>query len=513
MSRDQVAGLLRLASQQAAAGQLADAAAQARRVLEAFPDEVGALHLAGALAQLAGRSNEALALMTRAAALSPSDARVQYNLGVIHAALNQREPARSAYQAALRISPDSPGALHNLGNLAFEDDDWEGAATCYERALRARPDDLRLVLALAQVAMMRRDLTLATRYFERALALAPDDAQVRWEAAHQQLLCADFERGWVGYEARFGAPHSAAHVFPFSYPSWCGQALAGRHLLVQGEQGFGDEIMFFSLVPQLLEQGARVTLVGQPQLASLWRESFAGVVCHPLARDASGAFRLSEPDFAAALDADRPDYQIACGSLPRWLRRTPADFERQAPFITPRASDVGQWREWLEQRVGPAAVRRIGLAWSGRRGAPGLIAQRKDERRSLAVHALAALSRCTDVAWVSLQPDPVPGYPVQSAPTLIETGARLTDFAATAALISQLDLVISVDTAVAHLAAAMGKPVWILLPFAGEWRWGLDPERCLWWPGARLFRQARPGDWGEVLARVASALCEPGGEL
>jgi Flp pilus assembly protein TadD len=508
-----VAEALALAGARFAANRLAEAESIALEVLATDPDQPEALQLCGAIAHLAGKSALALALLEKAHRLAPADSQILYNLGVVQGALGRRDAARAAYSRVIELSPGHVDALHNLGNLAFEDDDVVLAQACYARALALRPGDAQLHLAGGLLAMTRRDLGAAREQLGTALTLAPADAHVAWEAAAFFLLEGEYRRGWQLYEQRFApGSRSQAYHYPFEQPLWRGESLRGRHLLVHGEQGLGDEIMFLSIVPELIAEGAHVTLVCQPQLAPLWRETFKGSVCHALARVDGAAWTGRPAAFLGALLADAPDFQIPCGSLPLWRRRAPADFARQQAFVAVAPELREQWRIWLESHGAPlrADRLRVGLVWAGHTGNQDIHARRKDARRSLTLDALLPLGSLGGVDWVSLQLGEASAAVASAAqgPVLIDASAGLVDFAQTAALVTNLDLVISVDTSVAHLAGAMGKAVWILLPFAGEWRWGLMPQRSAWWPSATLFRQARAGHWGDVVERVRAALAD-----
>jgi len=336
--------------------------------------------------------------------------------------------------------------------------------------------------------------------------------RIRWEAAMVYLLVGDFERGWAFYEARFPAGNDCkVWQYPFPFPRWQGESLAGKHLLVHGEQGLGDEMMFLSIVPELIEEGARVTLVGQPHLHELWRDALPQCRAYVQLRANEDAWTRIEPYWIGEL-AD-VDYQIPFGSLALIRRRSAADFARQRPYIKANPAKSADWAAWLDTRLGPRKSARgerlrIGLVWAGNPAPHNVIANRKDAKRSLPLSEFYRLGEIPGVDWVSLQTWQAADQVRQAPPQfpLLDCSERLTDFAQTAALVDNLDMVISVDTSVCHLSGAMGKPVWILLPHMGEWRWGLDPERSLWWPTARLFRQARAGDWTGVVDRVGAAL-------
>jgi tetratricopeptide (TPR) repeat protein len=401
--------------------------------------------------------------------------------------------------------------LQNLGNIAMFRENWVEAERCYLTALGIAPDSHIVLLSMGMLYCAQRRLNEAAPFYQKALSLKPDSPQVRWEAGQFALLCGDLNNGWQLYEARFPAGDQCkVWQYPFPFPKWLGEPLAGKHLLIHGEQGLGDEIMFLSIVPQLMDEGARVTIVGQPHLHALWTTVFPKSRCYAQLRANEDAWTKVQPAWMPELLADPPDYQIPFGSLALFRRRNAADFKNQRAYITPAVERSAQWRVFLDAELGPrtGARRRIGLVWAGNPAVNNMIANRKDARRSIGLAPLTRLADLPGIDWVSLQTWEAAQQVRDAAQQMkiLDCSARLTSFAETAALVENLDAVISVDTSVCHLASAMGKPVFLLLPHAGEWRWGLDPDRSLWWPNARLFRQPRAGDWGFVVERLRAAL-------
>jgi hypothetical protein len=315
----------------------------------------------------------------------------------------------------------------------------------------------------------------------------------------------------VLYEARFPAGDQCkVWRYPYPYPLWQGEDLSGKHLLVHGEQGLGDEIMFLSIVPELIAEGARVSIVGQPHLHDLWRHVFSSSRCYVQLRANEDAWTKVPPDWLPELARDPPDFQIPFASLARFRRNKAADFTRQKPYISCDPLLGEGWSTYLAAELGPRTHKRlrVGIVWAGNPARTNMIANRKDARRSIALNELAALADIPGIDWVSLQTWEAAQQvrDIASRMKVLDCSARLSNFAETAALIDQLDLVMAVDTSVCHLAGAMGKPLLLLLPYAGEWRWGLDPDRALWWPSARLFRQPRAGDWFSVIERLRPVL-------
>jgi Tfp pilus assembly protein PilF len=506
-----IAEAVRLAIEHFERGRRAQAESVALEILAVDPEQADALHVCGALAHLAGKNGLALALLEKACRLQAGNAQAHYNLGVVYQAVKREDDACACYRSALKQVPAHAGALQNLGNICLFREDFAEAERCYSAGLQHSPDSEILLLAMGMCYAAQRRLAEAGPYFRRALSRAPQSPQVQWEAGQFALLMGDFAAGWELYEARFPAGNQCkVWRYPFPYPPWQGESLAGRHLLVHGEQGLGDEIMFLSLVPELIAEGARVSIVGQPHLHDLWRTVFPTSRCYVQLRANEDAWTKVAPEWISELAADPPDFQIPFGSLARYRRTKVADFARQAAYIyaDPAKSEV--WRGYLESELGARTKERlrVGIVWAGNPARTNVIANRKDARRSVALSELAALADLPLIDWVSLQTWEAAQQvrDIASRMKVLDCSARLTNFAETAALIDQLDIVMAVDTSVCHLAGAMGKPVLLLLPYAGEWRWGLDPDRALWWPSARLFRQPRAGDWFSVIERLRPTL-------
>ncbi len=508
-----MAEAVRLAVEHFERGRRPQAESVALEILAVEPEQPDALHICGALAHLAGKNGLALALLEKACRLQPGNAQVHYNLGVVYQAIKREDDACACYRSALKLTPSHAGALQNLGNICLFREEFAEAERCYATGLSFAPDSEILLLALGMCYTAQRRLAEAGPFYRRALARAPDSPQIQWEAGQYALLTGDFVLGWRLYEARFPAGDQCkVWRYPFPFPPWEGEDLAGKHLLVHGEQGLGDEIMFLSIVPELIAEGARVTLVGQPHLHDLWKTVFPQCRCYVQLRANEDAWTKVAPEWLPELQHDAPDFQIPFGSLPRMRRNQVADFSRQGAYIRADPVRAEQWRKFLAAELGERDPKRlrVGLVWAGNPAKTNAIANRKDARRSVALGELAALADIDGVDWVSLQTWEAAQQvrDIAARMKVLDCSARLANFAETAALIEDLDVVLAVDTSVCHLAGAMGKPLLLLLPYAGEWRWGLDPERAHWWPSARLFRQPRAGDWFSVIERLRPALVD-----
>jgi tetratricopeptide (TPR) repeat protein len=320
----------------------------------------------------------------------------------------------------------------------------------------------------------------AVAEYDRAIALQPALALPRFHRALAALLAGDFERGWDGYELR--RLNSERHQSTLGIPEWDGTPLAGRTLCVTREQGLGDEIMFASLLPEVMANAQRVLVECDPRLVPLFQRSFPGAVVFPSRPDGSA------PEYA--------DVAVGAGSLPRFLRRHASSFPHHGGYLRADPARVEHWRQRLSA-LGPGL--KVGVSWTG--------GVRKTRRalRSLELSQWAPILLAPGVRFVSLQ------YTAGAAAEAAASGVQhwqeaIDNLEDTAALVCALDLVVSVCTSVVHLAGALGRPAWVLTPFAPEWRYGVAGESMLWYPSVRLFRQAAHRDWSAPIAAVAAQL-------
>ncbi len=369
--------------------------------------------------------------------------------------------------------------LNNRGNTLKELKRYDDALASYDRALALEPGfaGAHHNRGVTLQELKRYDDALAS--YERASALRPDFVEAHWNESLVRLQLGDFHGGWRKYEQGWktglrGEPRG------FAQPRWTGaEPLAGRTLLLHVEQGFGDTIQFVRYAPLAAAAGARVILEAYPLLTTLLSE-VEGV---------NAVVSRGEPLPAFDLHCPLLSLPLAFGTE---LDTIPA----RVPYLTAPPARLARWGARLPRAGGL----RVGLAWSGR--------ETPDPNRSVALAQLAPLFDLPGIHFVSLQKDVRDSdeAALRGRPELLHLGPDLADFADTAAVIEQLDLVISIDTAVAHLAGALGKPVWILLPFSSDWRWLLDRDDSPWYPTARLFRQDETRAWDTVIARVRAAL-------
>jgi Tfp pilus assembly protein PilF len=423
------------------------------------------------------RFDEALAAYDSGLRIAPDDAELRNGRGVALLELRRPGEACEEFARALDANPGCLDALGNLGNALIKLNRPEEALAAYDRALKIVPNSARLLTNRAVVLRRLDRPQEALMSAARALAEQPGFAQARFVASVARLTLGDFAAGWRGYEARWGVGALARQRRHFAAPLWLGDAaLAGKTILLHAEQGFGDTIQFARYAPLVAARGARVVLEVQRALTPLCAglPGIAEVVAYG---DALPAF----------------DCHCPLLSLPLAFATEAATVPADVPYLAPRADAVAAWRARL-----PQGRPLIGLCWSGERF------HDNDLNRSMAFETLAALLDLPDVQFVSLQHDVrETDAPLLAQRTdILPIGQQFTDFADTAAAIAALDLVISVDTAVAHLTGALGKPLFLLLPFAADFRWLRERFDSPWYPTARLFRQPRFADWTSVVEAV-----------
>lgn len=385
------------------------------------------------------------------------------------------DEALSLYDEAVGRWPTLALLWNNRGNTLLELGFVDQAVKSYQQALQLAPSLHDSRVALSTCLQMQGEVQQALVECAKVLKASPNHAEAHWNYALLLLLQGNYSAGFREYEWRWKKRRFTSPVREFVQPRWSGGNLGGKTILIYAEQGLGDTLQFCRYLPLLVERGAEVLFECHPPLVPLMQSLGTGITVLPFGRDL--------PDF---------DCQLPLLSLPYMLGSTLETIPVAVPYLT---APVVRQPFWQSVLPGDNGDKRIGLCWSGKRY--------PDPGRSLPAALLTQLACCSDIMWVSLQV----GEPVEKpALTMVDLTMLVQDFADTAALLEQLDLVITIDTAVAHLAGALGKPTWLLLPFAPDWRWGLAGEQCCWYPGMRLFRQSAPGEWGPVVAAVVTAL-------
>jgi tetratricopeptide (TPR) repeat protein len=434
------------------------------------------------------RAEDALAGYEAAIALAPGVAELHAGRARALNDLKRSEAALASCAQAIALKPTLVEALDNQAIALFDLRRLDEAVAACDRAIALSPGRAEAYnnRGMALNDLKRHGEALAD--YERALALRPDFAEAHLNRAMCLLGLGDLRGGFEAYHWRW-RPHSPWRLQRprADCPEWAGEDPAGKRVLVHCEQGFGDSLQFVRYLPMLAARGARVTLLAQPALVGLFR-SIPGI------------------EVAATLDGEaRFDFQIAMMCLPRLFATTLETIPAATPYL---AADPAKVAAWSARLANPASELRVGLVWAGdpRRADPA--ANLLDRRRSLALAQLAPLGTAPGVRFISLQKGEPAAEARRPPPGLVldDFTDELGDFADTAALVTALDLVITVDTAAAHLAGALGKPVWILSRHDGCWRWLNGREHSPWYPSARLYHQRAAGAWDEVVARVARDL-------
>ncbi|MBV9459178.1 MAG: glycosyltransferase family protein [Bradyrhizobium sp.] len=441
--------------------------------------------LATALEQQ-GLSQEALKAYDRAVQLRPDDAELWAGRGTILHRLGRFDEAIADNSHAHALSPASPDICNNVGaslQLLCRD---EEALAWFDKALTLKPDFVMSLINKASSLAQLRRIDEAIAAYEQVKAMDPANTEADPYLALIYLLQGDFERGWAGYIARWNAFMRRESYPDFHDHLWLGkESIDGKTILVFADEGFGDTIHFARYVPMLAARGAKVVLVVEEPLRPLLARLEGVVQCLPKPASSFPPFDLHCPICMLPL---------AFGTRLDTIPAAPS-------YLPPPAQTrVRAWERRLSAHA-PAGNRpRVGLVWSGNPR------HSNDHNRSIALRVLSPLLDA-DVSFVSLQKDARPqDTALLPASGIIDLTAEITDFTDTAALMSCLDLVISVDTSAAHLAAALGRPTWILLPYLPDSRWLLDRDDSPWYPTARLFRQSARRDWAEVIERVRRAL-------
>ena len=430
-------------------GHAVHAAAIYRLILDEQPDHAIARQYLGVIAYQNGDHAEAIRLIEQAIAQMPQIPDFHNNLGLVFQATGDLQRAIACYRQAIELNSQYAEAYNNLG-LAL---DANGSA--------------------AQ----------AIPYFEQAISLQPEFAQAHWNLSISLLVTGNFHRGWSEYEWRLKTPELAGTEKRFAQPHWQGERLDGKTILLHAEQGFGDSIQFIRYAPLIANLGGRIVVECRPGLKRLFE---------------------TVPGIERVIDRGDPlpgfDVHCALLSLPSRFNTANETIPAGIPYFTLPPTLTASWSAKIPDTDGKL---KIGLVWAGNPG------HSNDRNRSISLDRYASIMATSEQAmFFSLQKNVGPGQPPNAASslTLCDLTEQVDDFADMAALISNLDLVICVDTSVAHLAGALGKPTWVLLPYAPDWRWQLGRGDSPWYPSMRLFRQQQRGDWDDVLHSVQQAL-------
>ncbi len=538
------------------AGDVAGARALCKGILSHDPSQSGAHCLLGALFGQEGDLDRALVHFTEAVRLAPESEEANLGLGNVHRLRDAPEAAAASYRRALAVNADSPAAHYSLGLVLRHFNQFDAAAEHLHRAFSLSPDfaeaatecalcqirhlgayeaaiavlnealkihpdtgELHAALGLAHQKMHRPQMALqcyekarslghidaeflnnlgyvlqelgrlpeAFSCYDQAIALAPDFPVARFHRALARLLTGDYAHGWPEYETRLiseDKPHR-----PESYVRWAGEPLTGRTILVWSEQGLGDEIMFASCLPQVVNAAGQCIVECSPKLEALFRRSFPGARVY-----------AAEPDrsIPAAVKSRAIDCEAPIGSLPLYLRRSVQDFPQHHGYLRADPERIAVWRERL---FSLGSGLKIGVSWQG-----GTHLTRSP-LRSIPLSQWLPIFGTGDTCFISLQyghaAAALDEFASQHGKRVAHWQEAIDDYDETAALVSALDLVISVQTAVVHLSGALGRPAWVMVPYCPEWRYGFAGADMPWYPSVRVFRQPSFGEWEPVIAVVA----------
>jgi len=494
-------------------GRLADAETICNAILTAQPEDFDSLHLLGLLRHRQGRNAEALRLVAAVLRRAPRSAEVLSNYGLILSALKRHAEALACFEDALASDaghllalknraaslkslgrhdealaafatvhaarPDDIDVLNECGGLLVRLGQIEAALACYDRALTLAPQVAELQVNKGSALAAAGRFMDALACFNAAIAIDPQCAEAHHRASLIRLRSGDFKNGWRDYEWRWRTQW-APQVRRVNAPLWRGEPIAGKTILLLAEQGYGDTIQFVRYVPMVAARGARVILDVPPPLQEI---------------------ALGMDGVAAVLRTDAPaprvDYQCPFMTLPLAFATELATIPANVPYIQPSPELVAEWRDRLPQTGRP----RIGLCWAGSG------AHLNDHNRSIALSRFAEILSLPDLHFISVQRDAdAEAQTILQRHGVVELGQDFESFSDTAAVLAELDVLISVDTAVAHLAGALGNAVALLLPYPAEWRWLTDRADSPWYPTMRLFRQTVAGDWDAPLARLRKEL-------
>ncbi|MBF0422124.1 MAG: tetratricopeptide repeat protein [Magnetococcales bacterium] len=441
----------------------------AGRVLEVDPDNADAWYLSGAASHEAGQSLQALQHLNQACRLVPDSWEYLNFRALVLQHLGRFEESCADYEQSLHHQPDHPETLANLARVHMLTHRPDLAQPLFRQALAHEPDNASLHGDLGVCLMALKAPEEAIASYRSGLAIDPHNAEIHYNLSRALLMLGEYEEGWTENEWRWRTRHYRQTQKTFPLPVWQGEPLHGRRIVLIQEQGFGDTIQMIRYAQELTRQGARTLVTCDQALLRL----FAAIPAI---------------EHAVTIDDPMPEADYCCPmlSLPRIFKTRLDSIPQKVPYLFP--PDHLSLQGWPPIDKHPA----IGLAWRGK------------SRSQLQAQDFQPLFAIRCIRWVSLQKETLPGeldpLPILNPQTI------LTDFAATAAIMSQLDLVVSIETATAHLAGALGKPVWIMIPYASEWRWLAAGTHAPWYPSARLYRQTTPSSWTQTIAQLANDL-------
>jgi len=467
-----------------------EAAAAYRRAIELRPDFAEAHYNLGNAARKQGHGQEAVAYYRRALNIDPNLAEAHNNLGEALLDRNDPEGAIEHYLLALKCRPGMAGTLNNLGNAYLRLGETDGAIDYYHQALDIDPDDATAITNLGKALLDLGKVDDAVSCLRRAIEAAPDHAEAHHNLSLALLLQGKLEEGWAEYEWRLRSEKGARHR-PFPQAPWVGQPVDAKTVLVWGEQGVGDEVMFAGMVPDLVEAGAHVVLESDPRLVPLFERSFAGIEC----------IGKGDPP-TAETRRDGIDFQSPGGNLGRWLRPNLESFPGRQSYLVAEEDRQGRLRE---NYLSDGESLLVGVAWVSKN-------KRIGAQKSMTLMELAPLTGIPGVRFIDLQygdtAEERRQFEDHTGTTILhdEHVDQMSDLDAFAAQVAAMDLVISVSNTTVHMSGALGVPTWVMLNTVPLPCWLLERDDSPWYPSVRLFRQSAAGDWANVIERIGEAL-------
>ncbi len=455
-----------------------------------------------AVALGAEASADGHALLERAVSIGPGDAQAHFNLGCTIQGHGDLARAIRLYEQVLRLDPAHSGALNNLSDLYRRRGRAEEGWSLMTRYRELGLPVVDLEIRLAKLAMDTRRFDEAQRWFEAAEARVPGDPSVRFEHSMLTLAREDFARGFPQYDARLQL-HGLSNlgIYPYAMPLWQGQDMKGKTLLLHREQGLGDMIMFAQAVPELIDAGVNVHLALHPPLARLMKLSFPRA--HVWSSHTLVGVNEQPPQtwLQVAGPVSRQAPMCSLGTLCR-----AKGFPAPHAYLRADPRDSATWKARLDL-LSPRKARRVGLCLGSRQTGWSDDGRSMAFRKSIPPGEAIGLGAAGDIAWIGLH-DRETAHMLSDLQgvDVVDTSHWITDLADTAAIIENLDLVVTIDSAVAHLAGALGKETWLLLWWNPDWRWGIDRSDSYLYPGMRVFRQDTPGEWKPVIHRVIASL-------
>jgi len=468
-----------------------DALADYDRALERNPGHPNALQRSAAILADIGRFEDALARNRRVMEAGPPSAEMFRRSGNVLLRLGRPREALENFDKALGLDPAHKRAAIGRSAALEALDRPQEALENLERALAAWPGDVDLLYNKATVLKLLKRIDEACEVYAKALAIAPDDPDANTNFAMTLLLKGDFAAGWRAYEYRWGQVGRDANRPDLAVPAWSGEVLAGRSIVVYAEQGLGDLVQFARYLPLLQARGAGVALLAGSQMHALLRTAFPQIALY---------------GDVAQIEVERFDFQCALNSLPLHVGTLAETVPSAVPYLKADAEKIVHWR----QRIGRDGFK-IGICWQGNPSAS------VDVRRSMPLAEFATLASVSGIRLISLQKkDGLEQIERLGAGIRLETLGENFDsgadsFVDTMAVMECVDLVISPDTSIAHVAGALARPVWVALKHVPDWRWMLGRDDSPWYPTMRLFRQDKPGDWSGVFERMRRELVRASG--